>query len=210
MNNLEIVPHKITDEVQLNQIFLRYFPGGTLRSIFYYELPLEAIDRFESYSRRLVDPFFDSYRPKQFSQLYCININPQEQVFIAEQTKTDMDTNITEDLIYLVEMLDDTKIGHGEIRYRFESEKPYFLNKPFVGFTKTDDGFTEKGYGTRRLHIMNALTQAHYHLPLYSSTLMADQARTIWEKLTFKEKAKRFLEEKLERFQFLDQSTLDL
>jgi hypothetical protein len=54
---------------------------------------------------------------------------------------------------------------------------------PYVGYTYTFDGYRRRGYGTRRLHIMNALAQAKFGMPIYSSPAPRPRQRNVWEML---------------------------
>jgi len=166
------------------------------------QIPNQVMEWFEGRSSLLIDP--RNYLQGNFSAFYVINHQSGDRTFAARQTKT-YDTNgDTEELVYLIDVdSDGIEEGHGEIRMNISNDDPYFKNKPFVGYTETEGGFRRQGLGTRRLLMMNTFTQMLYDLPLHSDTLIADDARRLWERLAVEGKAIKYPEGQNERFRFV-------
>lgn len=166
------------------------------------QIPNPVMEWFEGRSALQIHP--RDYRRGNFSAFYVIYHQSGDRTFAAKQTKT-YDTNgDTEELVYLIDLDSNGKEeGHGEIRMNVSNDDPYFKNKPFVGYTATEDGFRRQGLGTRRLLIMNTFTQILYDLPLHSDTLITDDARRLWERLVAEGKAIKYQEGKNERFRFV-------
>lgn len=183
--------------------FNKNYVQGILRQIEEKEVPEKVKKFFEGHSQLFID--LEDYIQGNFSQYYVIDKYNSEQIYIAQQTKTYTKTNNnSEELTYIFETKNETKIGHGEIRYNYTSKEDFFVDKPFVGFSSTEDEFLRKGYGLERLKLMNELTKSIYHLKLHSSTTIRDNARKVWSERLIKEgSAKQYFQEERERFQFI-------
>lgn len=151
------------------QEFRQYFKDN-LKIAEYDEIDRCALKMFESYSSSFIHP--RAYKSRDFHQLFIIE-SGSDIVFVAHQTKI-YNPDSAERLVYLVEMSKSRYIGHGEIRFNPNSEEPFFKDKPFVGFTNTEEAFRRRGIGTRRLEIMNGLTNILFNLPLHSSQFKED------------------------------------
>ena len=100
-------------------------------------------------------------------------------------------------------MNNDKKMGHSELRFNIkcaEENEKYFKNKPFTGFTSTEESARRTGLGTRRIFLMNAYAQMNYGFPLYSDTAISEGAKKMWEKLVQQGKAERFKEGPHDRY----------
>lgn len=145
-------------------------------------LPRIAVDYFKAQSEKFVLPEH-VLGIDGFEQLCVLADDRGLTTYIGVEVKT-YDTNrIQETLVYLLETENgQERIGHGEIRLG-HTDDPYFENKPFVGFTHTEDALQRRGYGIRRLFAMDYLTRVLFDLRLNSSTTIQPEAESIWKKL---------------------------
>lgn len=205
MNNQESRIER--DFGKIRPVFDRFFNAGKIEQILITEIPKLAIDLFEGYSRRFISP--KDYRQGDFQQLFCINHHLGGQIFVAEQIKQYPDGGMDDEL-YLCELYQrKIDLGHGEVRFSLNNDEDFFLDKPFVGYTHTEEEFREIGLGVRRLVIMNALTQSLYGLPLHSAIFVQDGEMKeapmgAWKKLVKLGQAEIFKEAEKDRYRFLD------
>lgn len=178
--------------------FSRFFPDGQLMTIERSAIPARVKQKFEGKSRLFIPD--SEYRPENFEKYMAIHHRNGDITYVAQQTKTDSNDESTEQLTYFIETRNGEIIGHAEIRNHTSDPQPYFKDKPFVGYTYTEEPFRTQGLGTRRLLQMNAFTQAEYHLPLYSSTLNSEE--NLWDHLVVKGLARAFREGKHRRYVF--------
>ncbi len=114
-------------------------------------------------------------------------------------------TKIPKKDVYLYEIDNEwTNIGHGEIRL-WITDISLLKDKPFVGYTSTEEIFQNKWYGKKRILTMNTICKEIRWLPLYSDTLFShDAARKIRKNLEKQWLAKKIIEKSwIERFYFL-------
>ncbi len=188
---------------QQREIFKKHFPDGSIEIIALEDIPPDALETLEGRSRLLVLP--ENYRPGNFKKLFVVAHAAGDRTFVAQQLKTYGATGDTEELTYLADVDDHGELaGYGEIRLNISNNDPYFKDKPSVGFTRTEAERQKRGFGERRIRLMNALTRMLYDLPLHSDTLMTPEAKRLWEKLAGNGEARKYLEGKNERFAFSD------
>lgn len=166
------------------------------------QIPENVMTWFEGRSAMLIHP--RNYRRGNFTAFYVIR-HRDDITYAARQTKTYRDTSgDTEDLVYLIDVdSDGNEEGHAEIRLNISNEESYFKDKPFVGYTTTQEAYRNKGLGTRRLFIMNAMSQMLHCFPLHSDTLISDEAKRLWERLEGEGKAVKFREGEHDRYKFV-------
>ncbi|NTV44516.1 MAG: hypothetical protein HGA67_02345 [Candidatus Yonathbacteria bacterium] len=176
--------------------------GGTpLTPIDYDLIPEDVIKHFEAQSSKFILP--EQYQPKNFRRLYTFIYQNGDIGYISEQDKTYDTTGDTERLTYFEDVRDGTRTGYLELRYGLSNKDTYFKGKPFVGFTRTLDGFQNEGLGERRLRVANAYSLDNYGVPLNSDTLIEKTAKRVWERLVEKGEAEKYMEGKNERFRFI-------
>lgn len=174
-------------------VLRKFFPSSEFSEINYEELPSAAIRVFEGYSRRFILP--EEYKLRDFSNILMVQHDINDLTYVVKQTKTYSDTNgAQEDLVYFCDLLGNEYAGRSELRYSLSNKKSFFLNKPFVGYTDTEDALKRMGLGLRRVYLMNAVSEMFFNFPLYSDTLLSPQTKELWEKLVSEGKAKSFLE----------------
>lgn len=191
-------------------IFESFFPGGRLTALNYSDLPECAKELFEYYSARFISP--KHYRPENFHAIFAIPHPDGVTTLAAWQTKFDDSTFFgLETNVYLY---DTTKageqVGKAEIRYNLTSRNPFFIAKPFVGWNETTPEHVNKGYGTRRLLVMNALCQTFFKLPLHSAERQIQSKRQahestetdLWDALVLRGLAYKYSEDGLSRYVF--------
>jgi hypothetical protein len=183
-------------------VFNKYFPSGQIEMINVDKIPSVVNDYFEFKSEQLIDP--KDYKPGNFNMFFLIKHVSGEFTYGAQQTKTyDHKKGSTEILVHLVDIDQfGNKQGDGEIRNNISDNHTYFKNKPFAGWTKTEENFTERGLGLRRFLMMNALSQMLYSLPLHSDTIILDKAKRILEKLLANGKVEKYKEGERDRYVF--------
>jgi hypothetical protein len=175
--------------------------GLTLVPITYEQVPENVMKHFEFQSSKLIHP--KEYLPKNFSKLLTFLYENGDTAYIAEQDKTYDDIGDTERLTYFVDTRDGVMTGYLELRFNLTNHSEYFLEKPFVGFTRTKE-FQGEGLGRKRLEIANAYAKAQYGFPLNSDSMIIDKnARKIWESLVEEGKAEKYMEGKNSRYRFL-------
>lgn len=169
--------------------FKIYSLGSDIKSVGRRDLGDQVLNIFEHYSDRFVDP--QVYVPLDFHAVFQIDHSPVDRTYAAWQTKGIPGKGAESNLYLMDTLLTDNgqplEVGHGELRYDFSNQDAFFKLKPFVGYTQTENEFKRKGYGLRRLVIMNALSQTLFGLPLHSDhfhkILEAKEAEEVWNKL---------------------------
>ena len=189
-------------------IFKEHFPDASIEKISVDQIPAFVIELFEIKSQVLIP--VDRYRPMNFDRFFLITHNNGSRTYCADQVKYYSDESDTEQLSYFIDVNDDEEFqGDSELRKRISvagksgSENAFFVNKPFVGGTHTQEYCRRKGLGLRRIRMMNAYAQMTYGLPLHSDTLLSPEAKRLWERLVKEGEAKRYKEGKHDRFQFV-------
>ncbi|MDQ5883583.1 MAG: hypothetical protein QG654_497 [Patescibacteria group bacterium] len=145
-----------------------------------------AIKFFEGASQRFILP--EEYYPGNFEGLFLLKHENGDITYVATQIKFD------EYNTYFFDTRDGEEIGHGELRFAKDSEDEFFKDKPFVGFTDTEENFRRQGLGERRLLEMGAYSRQIYNLPIYSDTLISENAKALWNKFVSLGMAEVFIE----------------
>jgi hypothetical protein len=175
--------------------FVEHYPKGEIKSITLEDIPSHIMERFEGYSKRFIIP--EEYRKNNFDYAFLLE-SKNYMTYIISQEKNYKEENHVEKSIYLFEYNSNSEnIGHGEIRFGYESEKAFFKDKPFVGFTQTEDKFQRQGYGLNRLRIMNGLSYMFFNLPLNSDETLTNKAKKVWNKLLDNTEAKKYTLKKI-------------
>ncbi len=176
--------------------------GGTsLTPIDYDLIPEDVVKHFEAQSSKFILP--EQYQTRNFSKLYTFNYVNGDIGYIAEQDKAYGTNGDTERLTYFEDVRDGTRTGYLELRSSLSNKDTYFKGKPFVGFTRTLDGFQNEGLGERRLRVANAYSLDNYGIPLNSDTLIEETAKRVWQRLVEKGDAEKYTEGKNERYRFI-------
>ncbi len=187
-------PDKITTlEKRKEDIFASLFKTGTIAQIKREEIPETILKFFEGMSGRFIHP--KKYIEGNFIAYYIINHVdiPGLVTYVADQNKIydngENKLEIVERNIYFYEEFEGEKVGHGELRYQPNTKKLYFKDRPFVGFTRTEEGLLQMGFGTKRILEMGAYSEMEFKLPLYSGD-QNKEADNVWQKLIQEGKAK--------------------
>lgn len=168
------------------ETFERLFQTGTIEEITHEEVPLEVLGYFEGMSSRFISPA--KYRPRNFTHYYRIIHKdiPGFFTYVADQDKVydKKNSQVLEKNVYLYEVVDGQKVGHGELRYQpnAKNQDLYFKDRPFVGYSGTEQGYRQQGLGRKRLLAMNAYAQMEWGLPLYSGD-QNETADHVWQSL---------------------------
>lgn len=178
----------------------------TLRlvEVSYDELPSEVVKKIEGRSSMFIHP--REYSERNFD-MFAKHVHDNGDIsYFCEQYKTYSQGN-TEQLTYIVDIRksdeNELRTGYLEIRYGLEDESGYFKDKPFVGITRTEEGFMRNGLARRRLIMANEYTMMKYKQPLYSDTLISDSAARVWERLVTEGLAEAVDEGAQRRFRFV-------
>lgn len=191
-------------EQELETKFREFFPDGNITATDLDSVPTEVKRRLENYSQSFILP--EEYRPNNFDATFVVEYPNGDKSYIAEQTKTyktlieNEPGSETEKLSYIFDTRGEGISGHAELRYNISNKSKYFKNKPFVGYNDTEREFQRSGLGWRRIRLMNALARTKYDAPLYSDTLMSEQAEGLWQKLVKEGKVKKIKEGKVYRY----------
>ena len=119
----------------------------------------------------------------------------------ADKTKTFGTTGGFGGKIQLLDVGDTGQyLGEGNI----EPDHIEDLGIPIDGFTFTNNRYRRKGFGTRRLMIMNAISWMLFDLPLHSSPYQEKvENRRLWERLVKEGKAEYMSGQKMQRYKFI-------
>lgn len=186
--------------------YARFTEGReTLTFIGYRSLTVAALKLFEWFSERFKDP--KSYVALDFHELLKIRGAGSVVTYVAWHTMVHQDAGL-ETCLFLCETTRRGKlVGHGEIRFEPMNQDRFFKDKPFVGYSATEEAYGGKGLGLERLVRMNALTLALWGLYLHSDTHIIGGIQSteyhIWSRLVEMENVARYMEGKQERFKFI-------
>lgn len=185
-------------------IFHEYFPDAEIKEAGIKDIPKKALEYFEFKSSQFLLP--DEYKPENFEKFFTVRHTDDITTFIAQQTKTYYHGDI-EKLTFFADYNGEDIIGRAELRLNIkcaQEDEEYFRNKPFVGWIETNEDSRKSGLGTKRLFLMNAISQMCYSQPVYSDTLNSPQMKNVWEKLVELGSATKFRERNHDRYVFLD------
>ncbi len=172
--------------------FVEHYSNGIIKPISFDDIPSKFMEKFEGYSRKFIE--LQEYIPRNFDNAFLIEHKNNYLSYLVSQEKQYSDNNKTvEKLIYIFDSTkDNEEIGHAEIVFVSNSKSNFFVNKPFPGYTTTEDKFLRKGYGINRLRMMNALSYVFFNYPLNSSDTIASNAQACWKKLVDNNEAKYY------------------
>lgn len=184
------------------ECFCNYFPYGHITMLTTDLIPKTAMHFFERMSAMFILP--EKYKKGNFNSFFVIFHDDGSRTYLATQDKTYWNKQ-AENLVYFADITQSgLLVGNGEMRNSTTKKSDYFKDKPFVGSTNTKENVRRNGLGTRRLLMMNAVSQMLYGLSLNSSTTIIDNAEIrIWERLTTNGAAREYSEGKMRRFVFL-------
>ncbi len=156
---------------------------------------------FEFKSRQFVKP--EDYKQGNFERFLVYPHSNGDRTYCAEQTKTYAQTSgDTEQLTFFSDIRGEEELGYSELRYSLTNRSTFFLRKPFVGYTSTEEDFQKQGLSTRRLVLMNEYAKKRYQQPLYSDTLIRGTISQ-WDQLVEEGKAEKVEEGGHRRYRFL-------
>lgn len=143
--------------------FPQHFPNRRLEQAIIEELPPEAKKRFGIRKPTFIEAV-RGINPVKYDQLLKIVHDNGEESYIRTVS------NSKSHKVYVAEFNTDKEyIGTGSMKLFTQTDNEFFKDKPYVNWTKTHEEHERRGYGTRRLYIMNALSQTIHQLPLNSS-----------------------------------------
>src|ERR1035437_9640835 len=204
MIELNLIGRETASFIAKADIFKKYLPSAQIEIINAEKVPSIAKDFFEFKSRSLMAP--RDYRPGNFSAFFLISHNSGGVTYVVQQTKIyDHKEGATETLVHIIDVDQfGNKQGDGEIRNNVSDNRAYFKNKPFVGWTETEENLRGKGLGLglRRLLMMNALSQMLYGLPLHTDTIITRSSGRILKRLARKGKIDKYKEGERNRYVF--------
>jgi hypothetical protein len=178
-------------------------PDFTVESKVADSLPPVVNDFFEMRSRMYVLP--ENAKGVAGFDFMCTIDCAQDSIlrYVGSERKIYDTDGTDETLVNIIEVTvgSNKVLGHGEIRLG-HSEEPFFKDKPFVGFTRTNPEFLRQGLGMRRVFAMNHLTRLLFDLPLNSSTLLSEDAARLWQRLCTDNLAESYLEGDRKRYAF--------
>lgn len=174
------------------KIFESLYSNGSIREIARKDLPQNVIEDFEGWSSRFISP--ESYKEDNFTHYFLIQHNhiPDFKTYVGEQDKIYDHLDENEKLeknVYFIDMLGTEEVGHGELRFQPNGQDFYFKDRPFVGYSSTEDERRRQGFATDRLLEMGAYSEMQWGLPLYSGD-QNETADTVWQELIKQGKAK--------------------
>lgn len=162
-----------------NEIIACRLPGAEFRQVCYQDLPYRI--RKEIRGRNDLGIALE------------INHNDTTKTFVGE-------SNSFEALYFQDRNRRNNYIGEGQVFIENIEDELYI---PVVGYTYTSKKFREKGYGTRRLHVMDTISRFIYEEPLYSSCTPRLAQKSIWERLVEREFAEIHEFRGIQRYKFI-------
>lgn len=107
----------------------------------------------------------------------------------------------------------DTRSSNGEVVVGrgcilCEPEKEHGYDEAYVGWTKTYMGYEREGLATRRLRIMNSLSEVLLGKVLHSSHNIKPFAKAAWQRLESHGLVTRYSQARYERWRFLTDTEL--
>jgi hypothetical protein len=181
--------------------FHDHFLSARLRPLDIDQVPEDVQNFFETRHKNLIEPPYPD-----FKTVYVIEHKSGGKTYVAQREVTYATNDETETLTFLYNINNSGQnTGYGEIRLNTSNQRNYYKDKPFVGYSYTEPDFTRKGLGTRRLRMMNALSQALHGLPLHSDTLLDENgaAKRVWERLVENGEAKHYKQGTRDRYCFV-------
>lgn len=170
----------------------------------YYQTKKLQFPNYESIPKYILDSF--CYRlgynieAKPYLYIYLKNFmvithKTNEKTYVGTRTTIHPNKETDPGNIYLIDISNRKIIqGYGIVEYEIFS--------PYVCSTRTIAKFQNKGLGTRRLFVMNALTQTLFEKPLHSDTKISAKEISIWEKLVNSNTATKYQYNNTNRFIF--------
>lgn len=185
-------------------VFNEYFPAGRIEEVDFGELPKEVAERMHGMAKLYLLP--EKFDPDEFGPAMMVSHADGGKTYFASYEKDYREAGGgVEESTYLFDVDEgDEYAGFGEIRYSLSSDSGYFKEKPFVGYTVTEEEKSQKGLGLRRMAMMNAISRMAYGQPLYSDTVQSDQAKRLWEALVKQGDAVKFKEGDHDRYVFTE------
>ncbi len=170
--------------------FSKEFPQGKVKSIASQDIPTAAMDLFDS---RLGLRTMNHINGK-FDSFYRVEHDSGDATYIAQKTVKN-ENGSTFDWTYFF----DTN-SHGGMQGYGEMARGN-SGKPFVGYTFSEE--KRKGFGKRRVEMMNGMAQMLYDVPLHSGVTIADAARSIWDSLVDEGLAESYMDGDSKRYAFI-------
>jgi hypothetical protein len=167
------------------------------------DVPPEAVAHFMDKSIELVHRGMHRHHPDGFRQFLLANEGDGVNTYAAHDVKTKAVDFAKEQFIYVTDHdASGEEVGYGDIRLVDAHRGTYHYDKPFVGYTRTHPTKQRQGYGLRRLHAMNALSEHVFGLKLHSDTLLSGEAHNLWKRLVDQHVAVTYLEGPHTRYRF--------
>ncbi|HBE89986.1 MAG: hypothetical protein A3E37_02010 [Candidatus Andersenbacteria bacterium RIFCSPHIGHO2_12_FULL_46_9] len=178
--------------------FEKHFPQGTIQEIDESVLSKDTNHYLYVEIKKYADE-------GKLASLYLIKHESGDEIFVALTSgrhPSEKGMHYYEE-IELYEKRGDKTLGNGKV-VRAYVEKP---SQPFVGWTSTEEKFTNQGLATRRLQTMNALALATWQQPLRSGNFEpGDYTEKAWERLVKQHEVERIDTKGRQYYQFILES----
>ena len=191
---------KSLNKLSLEEKFASLYQAE-MSQLSYADLPDLVRAHFETQSAKFITP--ENYTVGNFSKILSFAHENGDVTFVAQQDKQFGKNGETERITYFVDLRGEDMTGYLEMGLGLTDVTDYFKGKPYVGFTRTSDGYQKEGLAERRLRQANAYALSEYGHTLNSDTIITDDtARRVWERLVDEGSAEKYMEGKNERFRF--------
>jgi hypothetical protein len=162
--------------------FTEMFPDFRVESISVDKIPTEAMEYFIRKSECFRPE--GSYSPEDFIEAYkVLRGEGSYTTYIVKEIKEIKDYGFEEDTYFADVDEQGELIGTSELRYKPDSDKEFFKDKPFLGNIRTNPNFLRQGFGIRRIELMDGFSRIQYQNPLYSDEINSEEMIAVWEKL---------------------------
>ena len=166
------------DLESIAEIFNEHFPRGVIEHIDRSDITGFTLEKFEDEAKR----FKSIYGPDPNYFVLTMRINYDSGNYTYAALHEFPEDRCSDYILFLRDFnCDKEETGCG--RFELDTTRRKYSKKPSVGFIYTEELFLHRGFGTRRLRVMNALSNAIFDLKLHSSSNQSPDAEKIWKKL---------------------------
>lgn len=193
----------VAEQLRVKQdfdVFVEHMPFGTdISGVNLTDVPPEALGLLLQKGAQYLLVKGRQFNPGDLQNLTVVTHPDRTRTYVAQSLSVYPQKSAEQNKVELTHLVDVTSdnvlLGWGHIRKPLV-HKTLPTDQPFVGHTFTiEEGtvnFRERGFGTRRLLTMNALSSMYYGMPLYSSGVISPQEKSLWKHLVDRRIASSF------------------
>lgn len=181
--------------------FNEYFPDGVISEISLADMSAAAKEFLVSYRSTFLAPRNEVANP--LGRVFRVAHNGGDVTYAATHEKNFNNPEHSVSFIYTYDERGDEMTGFAEAALD-HANSDYFIDKPYIFYIETEEGFKQQGLGERKMSVLNACSRAMFGLPLYSGGPNSFGMLRRWSRLIQNGQAERvFTQGKPDRFRFL-------